>query len=264
MSIILITLIFALALAFALGLALGFFKQIFDVKEDPLIGQIREVLPGANCGACGFPGCDGFAAAIAEKSASINGCTPGGKAVADQLAAIVGGSADIIPKIAMMLCCGTKEKAFDRGKYIGVDHCRAVKISAGSFKACIWACQGFGDCVEVCKFDAISMGEDGLPHIDREKCTGCGVCAVECPQNIIKMIEKDLTGAITVCSNQSVIKGQVAKNCKAGCIKCEICIKQCPEQCMKMENSIPVVDYSKCTNCGVCAQKCPRKVICNL
>ena len=264
MSIILITLIFALALAFALGFALGFFKQIFDVKEDPLIVQIREVLPGANCGACGFPGCDGFAAAIAEKNADITGCPPGGKAVAEQLAALVGGSADIVPKTAVVLCRGTKDKSLERGRYIGVKNCRAVKISACSIKACIWACQGFGDCVEVCKFDAIFMGEDGLPQIDNEKCTGCGVCANECPQNIIKMINKDQKGAMVLCSNQNTIKGQVAKACKAGCIKCEICIKQCPEQCMKMENGIPVVDYSKCTGCRTCAEKCPKKVICNM
>ena len=261
MSIVLVTAFFALVLAFLLGLALGFFKQFFAVDEDPLIGQIRAILPGANCGACGFAGCDGYTAAIFNKTAGIASCPPGGQAAAVKLAALVGGEADVKKQVAFLACRGTKDKALLKGRYIGVESCRAAKISTGSIKVCSWGCQGFGDCVKVCKFNAISMGDNGLPVIDHAKCTGCRACTAECPQHIIRVIPEDTRGAIPLCSNLNVLKTQVAKNCKSGCIKCEICVKNCPEQCVKMVNGIPVIDYAKCTGCGTCVGKCPVKVL---
>ena len=261
MSVVLITALFALILAFVLGLALGFFKQFFAVREDPLIGEIRQLLPGANCGACGFPGCDGYAAAIAAQKAGISACPVGGKAAAEKLSALVGGSAEVTPQVAVLACRGVKDKALARGEYVGVKSCRASKISTGSIKACSWGCQGFGDCVLVCKFDAISMGSQGVPIIDYGKCTGCRACSAECPQHIIRIVPKALNGAIPLCSNLNVLKSMVAKNCKNGCIKCELCVKNCPEQCIKMANGIPVVDNSKCTSCGNCVTKCPIKVM---
>jgi RnfABCDGE-type electron transport complex B subunit len=261
MSVVLITAIFALLLAFVLGLALGFFKQFFAVKEDPLIGEIKGILPGANCGACGFPGCEGYATALAEKKAAISKCPVGGSTAAEKLAALIGGDADVKPQVAVLACRGTKDKAIDRGKYIGVKTCRAAKIATGSIKACTWGCQGFGDCAKVCQFGAITMGEDGLPIIDPAKCTGSRLCSVECPQHIIKMVPKELSGAMPLCSNVNVLRSQVSKNCKNGCIKCELCVKNCPEKCLTMVNGIPVVDYAKCSSCGTCTQKCPVKVM---
>jgi len=261
MMIVLLTAIFALLLAFILGLALGFFKQFFEVKEDPLITKIRSILPGANCGACGFPGCGGYATAVAGLKTGISGCPVGGKNVAEQLSELVGGDVNVVPHVAVIACRGTKDRARPRGEYIGVKSCRAAKISAGSIKACTWGCQGFGDCAAVCQFGALSMGGNGLPVVDYTKCTGCRVCAAECPQHIIRMIPKELNGAIPLCSNLNVQKNRVIKDCKNGCIKCELCVKNCPEQCMKMVNGIPAVDYAKCTNCGICVEKCPTKVM---
>ena len=261
MSVVLITALFALILAFILGLALGFFKQFFAVEEDPLTGQLRELLPGANCGACGFPGCDGYAAAIAGGTAGISSCSAGGQAVAEKLAVLAGGTANVKPVIAILACQGTKDKALLKGEYTGVKSCRAAKISTGSVKRCSWGCQGFGDCIKVCKFGALSMGEDGIPHIDTAQCTGCKACMAECPQHIIHSIPKDLNGSRPLCSNLNVNKAMVGKNCKAGCIKCELCVKKCPEQCIKMVNGIPAVDYAKCTNCGTCVTTCSIKVM---
>jgi RnfABCDGE-type electron transport complex B subunit len=261
MSIVLITALFALALAFALGLALGFFKEFFAVEQDPLIGRIREALPGANCGACGFPGCEGYAVAVAGGRAGINSCSVGGQPVAEKLSALVGGTADVKPVIAVLACMGTREKALNKGEYIGVKTCRAAKISTGSIKRCSWGCQGFGDCVKVCKFGAISMGENGIPFVDTALCTGCKACMAECPQHIIWAFPKETKGARPLCSNLNVNKAMVAKNCKSGCIKCELCVKNCPEQCIKMANGIPVVDNVLCTSCGTCVAKCPTKVM---
>ncbi|MCL2831822.1 MAG: RnfABCDGE type electron transport complex subunit B [Treponema sp.] len=261
MMIVLLTAVFALVLAFILGLALGFFKQFFEVAEDPLVSEIRAVLPGANCGACGFPGCDGYASAIAAKKTGISGCPVGGSKTAQKLSALVGGEADVKPKAAVIACRGTTEAAAKRGEYIGVKTCRAAKIATGSIKACTWGCQGFGDCVTVCQFGALSMGSSGLPVVDYKKCTGCRACAIECPQHIIRIIPAEQSGAIPLCSNLNVQKNQVLKNCKNGCIKCELCIKNCPQQCMKMANGIPSVDYSRCTDCGICVEKCPTKVM---
>lgn len=261
MNIILITALFALALAFILGLALGFFKQFFAVAQDPLVEQIRSFLPGANCGACGFPGCDAYAKAVAEGQAGINSCSAGGQAVAQQLSAVVGGEANIKPQVAVLACRGSHEKSLLKGEYIGVKTCRAAKISTGSIKLCAWGCQGFGDCVKVCKFGALSMGENGLPHVDTKKCTGCKACAKECPQHIIWSIPREARAARPLCSNLNVNKAMVAKNCKAGCIKCEICVKNCPEHCIQMVNGIPAVDYTKCSICGACVSKCPVKVM---
>ena len=261
MSVVLLTALIALALAFILGTALGFFKQFFAVPEDPLIGQIRELLPGVNCGGCGYPGCDGLAAALAEGNAGINSCPPGGKATAEKLSRLLGGTVEDAPLAAFLACSGTHDKAMLKGEYIGVKSCRAAKISTGSIKRCLWACQGFGDCLKACKFGAIEINEDGLPRIDANKCTGCKACVNECPQHLIWLIREDQRGAHPKCSNRAVNKAMVAKNCKAGCIKCELCIKKCPEQCIKMGNGIPLVDYSKCTSCGVCLTKCPRKVL---
>ena len=261
MSIVLLTALVALGIAFVLGLALGFFKQFFAVTEDPLIGQIREALPGANCGGCGYPGCDGFAAALAEGKGEINGCPPGGKETAEKLSKLLGGSAETIPLAAVLACAGTYSKAQLKGKYIGVKSCRAVKISAGSIKRCMFGCQGFGDCVKVCKFNAIVISEEGLPVIDVDKCTGCRACINECPQHIIWLFPKGQKSVHPLCSNRAVNKAMVAKNCKAGCIKCELCVKNCPESCIKMGNGIPIVDHAKCTRCEVCITKCPIKVL---
>jgi Na+-translocating ferredoxin:NAD+ oxidoreductase RNF subunit RnfB len=260
MSIVLTTALFAAVLAFALGLALGFFRDFFAVAQDPLAGQIREILPGANCGACGFPGCDAYAAAIAKKEAGITSCSVGGPAAAKKLAAIMGGDATVVPVIAVLACQGAKEHAPPKGDYTGVKTCRGAKLASGGTKLCAWGCLGFGDCAAVCKFAALSIGLDGLPKIDKTKCAGCKACVAECPQGIIREVPKDRQGAFAFCSNRNPLKAMVMKTCKVGCIKCELCVKNCPEKCIAMENGVPVVDYSKCTSCGTCAAKCPTKV----
>jgi Na+-translocating ferredoxin:NAD+ oxidoreductase RNF subunit RnfB len=230
------------------------------VEKDPLEGQVREALPGANCGACGFPGCDGYASAVAAKTADISRCSVGGKDTAEKLSAVMGVSATVIPAVAVLACKGSKEHAPLKGNYTGVATCRGAKLSAGGTKLCAWGCLGYGDCTKVCKFGALSMGSEGLPVIDYAKCTGCKICIAECPQTILKAVSRETLGAIVICSNHNPIKAMVMKTCKAGCIKCELCVKNCPKQCITMINGIPQVDYATCTSCGACVSKCPTKV----
>lgn len=259
MTIILITLGFSALLAFALGLALGVFKNIFHVEQDPRVTQVRDALPGVNCGGCGYPGCDGYAAAVAAGAAPVDKCAPGGKSVVEILAGIMGVTASSEEVVAVLRCQGTREKASLKGNYVGIPTCRAAKLSAGGTKTCSWGCMGYGDCTLVCKFDALHMDDDGLPRVDYENCTGCGMCVVECPQGLFALVPRDRKGSVVLCQNRAVVKPSVAKACKIGCIKCEICVKNCPEKCITMENGIPVTDYSKCTSCGVCVTKCPTK-----
>jgi len=257
MTVILITIVFAAILAFVLGIALGFFQQKFKVERDPKIDEVRAALPGANCGGCGFPGCDGYAEAVATGRAPTTKCSAGGASTAEAVSQIMGVNAAAEDVVTVLLCQGTKDLAVSKGDYIGIKTCRAAKLSTGSVKACAWGCQGLGDCTRVCKFDALEMGEDGLPHVNYDNCTGCGMCVAECPQKLFALVPRVKKGSIVLCSNRNVVKANVMKTCKTGCIKCEICVKNCPEKCITMVNGIPVTDYSKCTSCGVCVQKCP-------
>ncbi|MFZ5859385.1 MAG: RnfABCDGE type electron transport complex subunit B [Spirochaetota bacterium] len=257
---ILITFGFSAVLALVLGVALGFFREKFKVERDPKIDEVREALPGANCGACGYPGCDGYSEAVATGRAPTTKCSVGGSATAEALAKIMGvegGAAE--DKVAVLLCQGAIDKTVSKGEYNGIQTCRAAKLSTGSIKTCSWSCQGFGDCVNVCKFDALAMGEDGLPHVNYDNCTGCGLCVEECPQKILTLVPRDRVGSIVLCSNRSTVKASVIKTCKVGCIKCELCVKSCPEGAITMVNGIPVTDYAKCTSCGICVEKCPTK-----
>jgi len=257
---ILLTIGFSAVLAFFIGIALAFFSQKFKVERDPKIDEVRGALPGANCGACGFPGCDGYSEAVATGRAPTTKCSVGGSATAETLAKIMGiegGAAE--DRVAVLLCQGAVNKTVSKGQYSGIPTCRAAKLSTGSVKTCAWSCQGFGDCTKVCKFDALAMEEDGLPHVNYDNCTGCGLCVEECPQKILTLVPRTRVGSIVLCSNRSTVKASVIKTCKVGCIKCELCVKSCPEGAITMVNGIPVTAYAKWTSCGICVQKCPTK-----
>jgi Na+-translocating ferredoxin:NAD+ oxidoreductase RNF subunit RnfB len=262
MTIILFTAAFAFVLALVLGTTLGFFREFFAVPHDPMIDLVREALPGANCGACGYPGCDNYASAIVSDNAEVTACTVGGSAVAEKISAITGrAGGSVVETVTILACQGSTIHTPLRGNYTGLQTCRGAKLSSGGTKLCSWGCLGYGDCIKVCKFGAISMKPNRLPVLDLDKCTGCRLCVAECPQGILLNVPKNQTGAITLCSNRNPVRQVVAKSCKIACIKCGACVRNCPQKCISLDTNIPVVDLSKCDSCGTCVEKCPTKVM---
>ena len=241
------------------GLLLAFAAAVFAVKKDERVEKIEKVLPGANCGSCGYAGCGAYAAAVVDGGAPVNACSVGNQAVADKIAEIMGVDAgDVVPMVAHVKCAGVCEKSASKFDYVGYDDCVALSKLAGGQKHCRNACLGRGTCVNACKFGAISIS-DGIASVDREKCGGCGACARVCPHNVIELVPRKAKVFVN-CSNTEM--GQSAnRHCKASCIGCRICEKNCEADAVSVINNVAVIDYSKCTSCGKCAEKCPKKVI---
>ncbi len=249
-----------LGAAVVCGVLLTVTEKFFGVKEDEKALAIRDCLPGANCGACGYSGCDAYAKALSEGVAEGNNlCIPGGDNTAREIAVILGVEAsDVVEKIAIVACngvCGVAEKKYD---YVGPKTCVAANLSYNGDKSCAAACLGYGDCMRVCPEEAISI-IDEVAYVDPRKCIGCGICARNCPKNIIKIIN-DTSKVIVKCSNHDT-GGVTRKICTNGCIGCKKCEKTCPHGAIKVENNLAAIDYSICTGCGECAKVCPVKCI---
>ena len=241
------------------GAGLAFASQKFAIGTDPKEEQIRQVLPGVNCGACGYPGCDGFAAAVAAGQAPITGCTVGGSSVAQDIGLIMGLEAEETQrKVAKVLCAGDCDKATNKYHYDGIEDCVAASMLADGPKECSFGCLGLGTCVRACPFDDIYI-DKGIAVVDEEKCTGCEICVAVCPKNIIEMIPVSSQVQV-MCKSED--KGRdVRKYCTVGCIACKICERACEYDAIKVENNVARIDYDKCVNCMVCAEKCPTKSI---
>ena len=242
------------------GAGLGIAGEVFKVEEDPKIGEILEVLPGANCGGCGFPGCGGLATAIAAGNAPVNGCPVGGAAVAEKVGAIMGVTASAAdPVTAFIKCGGTCEKAKDKYEYFGIDDCNmAVQLASGGAKSCSYGCLGLGSCKKACAFDAIEI-QDGIAVVDKDKCVACGKCVSACPKHIIELLPAKNKVKVQ-CSSKDIGKN-VMQVCSVGCIACKICEKNCPFDAIHVIDNLAVIDYDKCKACGICANKCPKNVI---
>lgn len=242
-----------------IGIVLGIAGKFLAVEVDEKEAAIREVLPGNNCGGCGFPGCDGLAAAIAKGESDPGACPVGGAEVAKQIAEIVGVEAKVVKKVAYVACSGDCDKAKNKYIYHGNMSCKdAVNIPGGGAKACEYGCLGLGSCVEACEFDAIHI-ENGKAVVDREKCKACGKCVEACPKGLISIIPYD-TKYMVKCSSKD--KGrEVMQACTAGCIGCGLCAKNCPHEAIDFDFNLAKIVQDKCQNCGTCVEKCPKKVI---
>ena len=243
----------AIALVFSLLLTAA--NKAFELPSDPKRDQIRETLPGANCGACGFPG---LADAIASGKAAANTCPVGGSRVGHQIAAIIGGEAadEQVRQVATVICQGTLERCKEKFTYHGIVDCVAASLINDGNRACQYACLGFGTCVQVCKFDAIHIdAHDGIAVVDADKCTACGMCVKACPKKVLDL--QPVTLPVRVLCRAAEEGQLVSDNCKVGCVGCELCEKACAFGAIQMVNHLPKIDREKCTGCMMCAEVCP-------
>ena len=260
MKTILLSIIVLGALGGLFGALLAFASKIFHVEVDPKQEAVRACLAGANCGGCGYPGCDGYAAAVAKGEAPTNRCVAGGAECAAAVAEIMGVSAGAAEKmVAFVPCSGIEGHAAPRFNYNGPEDCRAAMLFGGkSNKMCTFACIGLGNCVKACQFDAMHI-VNGIAKVDRDMCVGCGACVDTCPKSIIKLIPESQT-VMPACGSKAKGK-EVTKACDFGCIACSKCARECPAEAITMVDNLPVIDFEKCVQCGHCADTCPRHII---
>ncbi len=238
------------------GVVLAAASHFMDVPTDEKFTLARECLPGANCGACGYTGCDGYANALAKgETTATNLCVPGGDTAALAISKALGlAYSGVEEKVAYVHCNGNCDETRDRALYTGIQNCSSASLIYGGPKACVYGCLGFGDCALKCPEGAICV-TSGIAKIDMTKCIGCGICVKTCPKHIISLIP---VTAVTAVECSSADPGAVTrKTCENGCIGCKKCEKECPENAITVSGNLAKIDYSVCTRCGKCASVCP-------
>jgi electron transport complex protein RnfB len=249
----------SLAVIFGLGLAIA--SKVFAVDTDPRIEEVLEHLPGVNCGACGYAGCSAAAEAIVKGEAEADSCPVATSMAYKSIAKVMGVEvAEKEPVVSVLLCSGGY-KVGEKFEYSGVRDCSAAALVQGGPKMCSYGCIGLDSCVEVCPFDAITMGPDGLPEVVESLCTGCGKCAEACPNNlfVVQPLKKSVHVLCRSCDKGAAVK----KSCDTGCIGCKKCEKICPVEAITVENFLAKIDYNKCIACGKCVKECPQGTIAN-
>lgn len=264
MNAILTPVLLVVAMGFVFAVILTIAAKVFFVPVDETVIKLREQLPGANCGGCGFAGCDDYASALAADPEGVgaNKCPVGGADCAAALAAILGmeaGSAE--PQVATVMCNGNAQAVKSLLEYQGLTTCSAASTLYGGMNQCKYGCLGLGDCTRACNFDAIKIC-DGVAVVARDLCTGCGACASACPKHVIR-IAPAKNKVVVQCHSED--KGAVTrKACSNGCIACGKCTKVCKFEAITVENNHAYIDPEKCKNCGLCAKECPTGAINNM
>ncbi len=255
--------LFGLGLVAAIVLAAA--SRVFYVEEDPRVEAVMDALPGANCGGCGYAGCEGYAIAVVnEANVAASLCVAGSADTSITIGELTGksvGAAD--PMISFRRCDKVAGKVAEKYQYHGMPSCAAATLLMNGSDLCSWSCLGFGDCVEVCPFDAMEV-IDRLVVINPRKCTGCGICIKACPRDSLDLIPMRARVAVT-CATKDKLRA-VMDICEVGCINCGKCIKACPAKAISTRDSRIEIDQQKCLSYGsdceeVCIATCPRKIL---
>lgn len=259
MSAVLIATAVVAVIGFVIGIALVAAGKKFHVEVDEREAEVRSLLPGNNCGACGFAGCDAMAAAIVKGETAVGSCPVCSGDAVKAIGKVMGVEAEASARrVAFVRCSGSCEKSPEAFTYVGVRDCRTAALSGVPARACSSGCLGFGSCAAACPHDAIQV-RDGVAVVLKNRCLGCGLCAAACPKNLITLIPVGKANAVRCSSHE---RGPAVKKvCSAGCLGCGICAKQCPEGAITVQNNLASIDPAKCVGCGKCEEKCPAKVI---
>ncbi len=266
LGVVLWGLAFFTLLGLVFGLALAMAAARFQVPVNPLVERVRDRLPSANCGACGFAGCQAYAEAVVERGeVSPNLCIPGRSAVAGAVAELTGKQlGSVVDRVVVLRCHGTSAYARDEARYAGIQTCAAAALVFGGPKACKNGCLGLGDCVTVCPFGALRMTDNGIPAVEHDRCTGCGLCVTACPKDLWSFVPRvhRIELSCVAYDKKSVIRSA----CMVGCILCRRCVSKCPAGAITWDGQTIVVDHEKCVAYGpscneVCVDVCPSIIL---
>jgi electron transport complex protein RnfB len=258
--IIIATILVLSVLGIVFGAALALAAKKFCVVVDPRIEKVFTRLPGANCGACGMPGCMGFAEGLIKGKCEIDGCSVSSEEIRQEIAHLLGKELKKKEKrVAVLSCWGGKNRAKDKLVYSGIKKCAAANLVMGGQRKCFHGCLGFGDCARICPFGAITMNEEDLPVVNEDRCTACGKCVAICPKGLFELVPVSKMYAVR-CKSQDLGKAVMAA-CSVGCIACHKCEKACPVGAIKVIDNLATIDYNICTNKGACFAVCPTKCI---
>ncbi len=253
-------------LGLVFGLALAMAAARFQVPVNPLVERVRDRLPSANCGACGFAGCQAYAEAVVERGeVSPSLCIPGRSAVAGAVAELTGKQlGTVVDRVVVLRCHGTTAFARNEAQYAGIETCTAASLVFGGPKACKNGCLGLGECVDACPFGALTMTPAGIPEVDHERCTGCGICVTTCPKDLWSFVPRVHRIELSCVAYDK--KSVVRASCAVGCILCRRCVAKCPAGAITWDGQTILVDHEKCVaygpSCGeVCVDVCPSVIL---